>query len=113
MGDAAFAVPDVAASGFVRVVTHPRVFREPDDTASALAFIDRLHAFNHAIALRPGERHWGIFSRLCLEMRAVGNTVPDAYLAALAIESSGELATADRGFARFPGVRWSDPAHAG
>jgi hypothetical protein len=108
-GDAAFGVPELVLSGFVRVVTHPRVFEEPDDVDDALAFAERLRELPHALAVQPGERHWSIFARLCRVTRATGNTVPDAYLAAIAIESGGELVTADRGFARFPGLRWREP----
>lgn len=35
--------------------------------------------------------------------------VPDAHLAALAIEHGLTLCTADRGFGRFPGLRWESP----
>jgi toxin-antitoxin system PIN domain toxin len=111
-GDGAFGIPEPALSGFVRVVTHPRVFNEPDDIEDALAFAERLRELPHALTVRPGERHWSIFTRLCRLTRAVGNAVPDAYLAALAIESGSEMITADRGFARFPGLRWYDPAES-
>jgi hypothetical protein len=97
-------------SGFIRVVTHPRAFYEPDDLDDALAFVERLRELPHAMTVAPGSRHWSIFTSLCRATRATGNVVPDAYLAAIAIESGGELATADRGFARFPGLRWRDPA---
>jgi toxin-antitoxin system PIN domain toxin len=108
-GDAAFGIPEPALSGFLRIVTHPRVFREPDDIEDALAFAERLRELPHAIGVRPGDRHWSIFTRLCRVTRAVGNAVPDAHLAALAIESGSEMVTGDRGFARFPGLRWHDP----
>jgi uncharacterized protein len=108
-GDAAFGVPELVLSGFLRVMTHPRVFREPEDVDDALTFVERLRELPHAIAIRPGARHWPIFARLCRVTRAVGNTIPDAYIAAMAIEVGGELITADRGFARFPDLRWRDP----
>jgi predicted nucleic acid-binding protein len=57
------------------------------------------------VIVAPGPRHWGIFAGLCRSGGAQGNLVSDAYLAALAIESGSELVTADRGFARFPGLR--------
>jgi predicted nucleic acid-binding protein len=38
------------------------------------------------------------------------NLVPDAYSAAGALTNGARIATADRGFARFPGVSWFDPA---
>jgi uncharacterized protein len=59
--------------------------------------------------IRPGPRHWGLFARLCRENGAAGNLVPDAYLAALAIEAGCELITTDRDFARFDGLRWRHP----
>ena len=46
--------------------------------------------------------HWGIFVRLCEAAGAKGNLVPDAYLAALAIESGSDWITTDRAFSRFP-----------
>jgi len=39
-----------------------------------------------------------------------GTLVPDAHLAAVALTHGCRLATADRGFARFPGLDWFDPA---
>lgn len=48
--------------------------------------------------------------RLCREAGARGNLVPDAYLAALAIESGSEWITMDRNFSRFKGLRWRHPA---
>jgi predicted nucleic acid-binding protein len=57
----------------------------------------------------PGPRHWKIFVDLCRATGARGNRVPDAYLAALAIESGSEWVTTDRDFARFEGLRWRYP----
>jgi len=59
--------------------------------------------------LAPGKRHWAIFTRLCRDVEAKGNLVPDAYLAALAIESGCEWVTTDRDFARSSGLRWRHP----
>lgn len=59
--------------------------------------------------MAPGERHWSIFTGLCRDVAARGNTIPDAYLAAIAIEQSATWVTADRGFARFPDLRVEHP----
>jgi uncharacterized protein len=64
------------------------------------------------VPIVPGQRHWEIFTRLCREANAKGNLVPDAYLAALAIESGSEWMTTDRDYGRFPGLRWRDPVRA-
>ena len=57
-----------------------------------------------------GERHWQISVNLCMESEARSNLIPDAYLAALAIESGSELITTDRDFSRFSGLEWKPPA---
>ncbi|MEN8376929.1 MAG: PIN domain-containing protein, partial [Gemmatimonadota bacterium] len=57
----------------------------------------------------PGPRHWSIFRDLCEAVDARGNLVPDAYLAALAIENGAEWITTDRDFTRFPGLRMRHP----
>ncbi|HYN61382.1 MAG TPA: PIN domain-containing protein, partial [Rubrivivax sp.] len=56
-----------------------------------------------------GRRHWAIFRELCVEGGAKGNLVPDAYLAAVAIEAGCEWVTTDSDFSRFKGVRWRQP----
>ena len=63
----------------------------------------------NAVPVAPGERHWTIFERLCGTAGARGDLVPDAYFAALAIESGSEWITTDRDYSRFPGLRWRHP----
>lgn len=108
-GPAAYGVADLVLSGFLRVVTHPAVFARPTRLPDALEFAGRVRDAPSAVRIEPGPRHWKIFASLCQTARARGNTVPDAYLAALAIESGSEWVTTDRGFARFPGLRWRHP----
>ncbi len=107
--DESYAVSDHVLSGFLRVATHPRIFRPPTPFESALGFADAFRTQPNAVLIAPGQRHWEIFQRLCREAGAAGNLIPDAWLAALAIESGSELVTADRDFARFPGLRWAHP----
>lgn len=107
--DEPVGVSDLVLSGFVRVVTHPRVFADPTPARLALEFADALRRHPNAVGVAPGRRHWSIFERLCRECAAVGNLVPDAFLAALAIESGAEWVTTDRDFSRFPGLRWRHP----
>jgi hypothetical protein len=104
-----FAVSDLVLSGFLRVVTHPRVFDPPTPLKTAMAFAQGLRNQPNAAPVAPGARHWEIFSRLCHSAGARGNLVPDAYLAAMAIESGCEWITTDRDYARFPGLRWRHP----
>lgn len=108
-GDEAFGHSGLVLSGFLRVVTHPRIFAVPDAIEDALAFTETLRGSERAVWIEPGPRHSEIFERLCREGGARGNLVPDAYLAALAIESGCEWITTDRDYARFPGLRWRHP----
>ena len=107
--DESFGVSDLVLSGFIRVVTHPRVFDVPSSVDEAVAFADALREAPNAVPVAPGARHWAVFTRLCSMSGTRGNLVPDAYHAALAIESGSEWITTDRGFARFPGLRWRSP----
>ncbi|HEX6456530.1 MAG TPA: type II toxin-antitoxin system VapC family toxin [Solirubrobacterales bacterium] len=104
-----FALCDASLTGFLRIVTNGRVFTDPTPLEEALLSIEELREQAGAVHIGPGPRHWRIFTELCSAVGARANDIPDAYLAALAIESGSELVTADRGFGRFPGLRWSNP----
>ena len=108
-GDEAFGMSDLALSGFLRIVTHPRIFMLPTSSDEALDFARVLRNQPHCVPVCPGLRHWDIFTRLCRDAQTRGNLIPDAWFAALAIESGCEWITLDRGFARFKGLRWSRP----
>jgi toxin-antitoxin system PIN domain toxin len=108
-GDERFGLSDLVLSGFLRVVTHARVFQSPTPWPQAQAFVDTLRAAPNRVPVEPGPRHWQIFTGLCRQVGARGNLVPDAWLASIAIESGSEWITTDRDFARFPGLRWRHP----
>jgi toxin-antitoxin system PIN domain toxin len=112
-GPEAFGLSDHVLSGCLRVLTHPRVFVRPSALDDALAFSDALRSAPNRVRIEPGERHWEIFQTLCREANARGNLIPDAWFAALAIESGSEWITTDRDYARFPGLRWRHPLQAG
>ena len=107
--DAGYGLSDLALSGFLRVVTHPRIFQRPTPLKTALDFISEIRDRSNCIPISPGPRHWEIFIRLCQTVNARGNLIPDAYFAALAIESGTEWVKTDRDYARFPGLRWRHP----
>ncbi len=111
--DEAYGMADLALSGFVRVVTHPKAFQGPTPLELALRFAEALRDRPNCVVVSPGRRHWEIFTRLCRETEARGNLVPDAFFAALAIESGCEWVTTDRDYARFPGLRWRHPLRGG
>jgi toxin-antitoxin system PIN domain toxin len=102
-------LPDVVASGFIRIATHPRTYTPPTPVDRALDFIEALLSHTSCIRIEPGPRHWTIFSDLCRSLQLQGVLIPDAYLAAIAIETGSEFITRDRDFARFPGLRYRNP----
>ncbi len=102
-------VSSLVLSDFLRVVTHPRIFRDPTPLDIAMDFAETVRAAPSALTVVPGARHWAIFARLCRSAEVKGNLVPDAYLAAMAIERGAIWYSADRGFARFQGLRWRHP----
>jgi hypothetical protein len=104
-----FIASEQVLSGFLRIVTMPEALKEPTPMSEALAFTDRLRAHHNAVlaASRPGQ--WQIFVDLCRQPGVRGRLVPDAWLAAQAIDWGAELVSFDGDFARFPGLRWRHP----
>lgn len=107
--DSAFGLSDLVVSGFLRVVTNPRAFLKRTPLAEAMQFADQLRRQPHRVAIMPGRDHRRIFRSLCDEAGAKGNLIPDAFLAAMAIEHGCEWITTDGDFARFPGLRRRHP----
>ncbi len=108
-GDARYGMAPLALSALVRITTNPRIFKVPSPLEEAFGFCGDLIAQPHCQLVEPGERHWGIFERLCMETEIKGPAVSDAWFAALAIEWGCEWITFDRDFARFPGLKWQVP----
>lgn len=104
-----FGVSDLVLSAVVRISTNHRVYPTPATPGRALEFCDAVRDAPASVRITPGERHWGIFAGLVRGAHATANLVPDAYLAAIAIENGATLATRDRGFARFAGLPLLDP----
>jgi len=106
---AGVGVTDLVLSGTLRVVTHPRIFRTPTPLRTALDFVEDFRARDEVHLFAPGPDHWQVFTDLCRKVGAKGNLVPDAYHAAVAMEFGCEWISLDRGFSRFPGLRWRHP----
>ncbi|MBA4388393.1 MAG: VapC toxin family PIN domain ribonuclease [Verrucomicrobia bacterium] len=105
----AYGISDIVLSGFLRIVTHPKVFKRPSTRSEAFKFVQAVRNQPNCRCIACGERNWEIFSELCHNADARGNLVADAFLAALAVESGCEWISTDRDFARFPGLKWRHP----
>lgn len=108
-GTARVGLPWASLLAFLRLVTNPRIFARPQALGDAWAEVRGWLSCEPAWLPTPTERHAEILGALFVDARAGGNLVPDAHLAALAIEHGLTLCTLDRGFARFKGLRWQNP----
>ena len=111
-GESRYGISPQVLGGVVRVATHPKVFKRPSRLEEVLGFAEFLLGQDHCVPVQPGDAHWAIFTRLCRDADARGNLVPDAWFAALAIETGCEWVTLDRDYARFPGLKWNPPKPA-
>ena len=108
--DTAFGLSPLTLSAVVRITTNSRSHKEPSTLEEAFGFCNYLRGQPNYRIVEPGERHWNIFQRLCIETNTKGPDTTDAWYAALAIEWGCEWITLDRDFARFPGLKWRVPA---
>jgi uncharacterized protein len=108
-GTEAVGLPWPCICAFVRVVTNRRLAGMQVSLEAALGAVEEWLQSPNVQILVPGDRHWSVFRRMVVEGKAAGPLVSDAEIAALTVEYGGVLHTADRGFARFPGLRWVDP----
>jgi hypothetical protein len=94
---------------FLRIGTNSRVFERPLSIAEAVAIVTSWLEHPAIVTLNPEETHWPVLRGLLSEGQAHGPLVMDAHLAALAIEHGAALATTDKDFTRFPGLKFFNP----
>ena len=111
-GSKHFGISPLALAALVRITTNIRSYPVPSSLEDAIGFCDDLLGQPHCEIVEPGEQHWDIFKRLCIETDTRGPRVTDAWYAALAIEWGCEWITFDRDYARFPGLKCQVPAAA-
>lgn len=102
-------LPWVSLLAFLRIATNQRVFQHALSTAAAWQQITAWLDCDTVWTPQPTERHAEVLGQLLALPGVQGNLVPDAHLAALAIEHGLTLCSTDGDFARFPGLRWSNP----
>lgn len=112
-GSAPVGLPWSTLLAFVRLVSNPRIFERPEAVSSAWqqveAWLDRPPVWTPP----PTERHRAILGSLLTGVPGGANLVPDAHLAALALEHGLILCSTDGDFARFPNLRWENPLRGG
>lgn len=105
-------LPWPALLAFVRLASNPVAVRSPVTPARAWQQVEEWLARQPAWIPAPGPQHAQILGRLLEAGWMTSRLVPDAHLAALAIEHGLTLCSTDGDFARFPGLRWENPLAA-
>ncbi len=100
-GDEPFTVPAFVWASLLRLATNRRVFGVPSSVGDVFAFIDAVIGQPGFVAAEPGVRHLSLLRQACAEAEASGSLVPDAALAALAVELGATVVSFDRDFDRF------------
>lgn len=102
-------MPWVVIVGFIRRVTDPRVITPPATPAQAAGYVQEWLDYDHINLLEPGAGHLALLQQNLDAAGIGGNLVPDAHIAALAMEHGAAAHTGDADFGRFPGVQWHNP----
>ncbi|MEX1048999.1 MAG: type II toxin-antitoxin system VapC family toxin [Akkermansiaceae bacterium] len=108
-GPQAVGLAWVVMLGFVRITTHPKVFERPMSVDESVGRVAEWLELPHVQVVHPAQRHFEGWAKLLRGIGSAGNLTTDAHLAALAIERKLMLCSTDADFARFPGLRWSNP----
>jgi toxin-antitoxin system PIN domain toxin len=108
-GDRRVGIPWESLTAFVRITTHPRATRTPLRPEEAWRFVDDWLAVDQVWIPSPTDRHADVLGGLVRRYRLAGNLIPDAHLAALAIQHGLDVCSVDTDFARFTEIRWLNP----
>ncbi|MGQ0641107.1 MAG: type II toxin-antitoxin system VapC family toxin [Gemmatimonadaceae bacterium] len=108
-GSSRVGLPWPSLLGFLRLVTNARVFQRPEPIADAWQQVSDWLTSELVWIPQPTDRHAEILAELLTDTGAHANLIPDAHLAALAVEHGLMVCSCDGDFARFPRVRWLNP----
>jgi len=99
----------VVTTGFVRLMTHPKVLTHPLDPAAALDLVEDWFRYPHVSAINPGSKHLDHLRQSLTSAGAGADLVTDAHIASLALDYQAEVNSNDTDFARFSGLRRKNP----
>lgn len=108
-GSEQIGLPWITVSGFMRIITNPKLLDTPLTVQQAIERVDTWLAQPVVAIVSERENHWMLFRELAQDIGTGGNRTTDAHLAALAISRGATLASCDRGFAGFRQLRWENP----
>jgi toxin-antitoxin system PIN domain toxin len=108
-GTARVGLPWVALLAFVRLTSNPAIMRKPARPAAAWRYVLEWLERDNVWIPAPGPAHAKILGGLLTDRSMTSRLVPDAHLAALALEHGLTLCTTDGDFSRFAGLKWHNP----
>ena len=107
--NAPVGMPWQSLQRFLRIVTNPRIFNPPVSSGDAWSVVNYWLDCETVWIPQPTARHRSILDGIYKNLKPQGNLVPDAHLAALAIEHGLILCSTDGDFGRFKGLSWINP----
>jgi uncharacterized protein len=108
-GPRRIGLPWQSLAGFLRIATHPRAFERPLNAALAWEMVSDWLVAPATWIAQPGPEYPALLGELIVRYDVRGNLMPDAQLAALALEHGLTICSADTDFARFTEVAWENP----
>ena len=108
-GDTRVGLPWESLLAYMRIVTNPRVFERPQSVRVAWRHVEEWLDCECVWIPVPGPAHRSIFAGLLGNLGGGSRLIPDAHLAALAMEHGLALCSSDGDFARFNSLNWINP----
>ena len=108
-GGEVVGVPWAVSVGFVRLMSNSRVLASPMSPSAATVLVESWFRYDHINPISPGTDHLAHFRRSLDASGGGTKLVPDAHIAALALERQATVHSNDSDFDRFPGLRWYNP----
>ena len=102
-------VPWSVSIGFVRLLSSPRVLVSPMLPSVAIAHVESWFQYDHISPINPGIDHLAQLRRSLDAADGCAKLVPDAHIAALALERQATVHSNDSNFSRFPRLQWHNP----
>lgn len=96
-------------TGFLRIITNPTASSNPLTIETAVGVVDEWLRLDNTHLVSIEKKNWPLFSTILINGQATGNLVMDAHIAAIAASCGATVATTDRDFSRFTGIKTYNP----
>lgn len=108
-GSDSIGLPSVVIFGFTRIATNPRIFDTPMSADNAVSRVESWLNRPRVRYVQGGPRYLQIAFDLIRQLGAAASLTTDVQIAASAIEDQSVVHSNDTDFARFSGLRWTNP----